>query len=958
MVDVIGMMFDTNKRDLARIRALVNPVGELEPKIKQMSSEEITARASEIRDEIRAQIDKLTLHLRKDDPNFKSEHKKLDSILIKYLVEVFALVRESSIRTLKLRHYDVQLIGGVVLHEGRIAEMKTGEGKTLVATLAATLNGMTGLGVHLVTVNDYLARRDAEWMRPIYEMMGLTVGCILHGQSKAERKAAYACDIIYGTNNEFGFDYLRDHMVMRKDDMVQRPLVFAIVDEVDSILIDEARTPLIISGTSNEDVSIYSRIDSIIRRLEGKNVTGQEKAKDIFEQIEAKRARKAAVDEPEPEWDYEYDEKGRTVSLTSRGQRRVEEMLGIDSLFDFEHKDVAHAVQQALKAKALFKRDVDYIVKESQVVIVDEFTGRLMFGRRYSDGLHQAIEAKEGVKVAGESQTLASITLQNYFRLYHKLAGMTGTAKTEEDEFKKIYSFDVVCIPTHMPMIRKDQNDVIYKTEKAKYRAIIGQIKECHERKQPVLVGTISIENSELLARMLSSERIPHEVLNAKYHEKEAYIVAQAGRPGQVTIATNMAGRGTDIVLGGNAEFLAKYELFRRGIDPFDPDNFGEVQELSKKYEDDCKAGRDTVVRAGGVYILGTERHESRRIDNQLRGRSGRQGDPGESRFFLSLEDDLMRLYGMDRLTGIMDRLNVPEDQPIEAGIVTKSIERAQKKVESRNFDIRRHVLQYDDVMNKQRAVIYQDRENILSGVDMREQVSSFLATAMEDVVRGNLHYTDRNQEVIDVEGLWRELNLTLPIPDYFTAARIEGKDAGALISELQELAEELYEAKEAEIGVETMRELERYLTLRSIDEQWIDHLNVMDHLREGVGLRGYGQEDPVAVYAKEAFDHFETLKTSIQKDVVSKIFRVRIMTHEEEEQKKSAYNIAGYSSADGGTAQRQRTVRRKEEKVGRNDPCPCGSGKKYKQCHGREEAPAEAVPITEVTAGRKKKRR
>ena len=957
MVDVIGMMFDTNKRDIARMRALVKPVGELEAEIKKMSSSEVTARATQIRDKIRAEIAKLELQLKKDDPNYKSEHKRLDAILAKYLVEVFALVRESSVRTLKLRHYDVQLIGGVVLHEGRIAEMKTGEGKTLVATLAATLNGMTGLGVHLITVNDYLARRDAEWMRPIYEMMGLTVGCILHGQNKAERKAAYASDIIYGTNNEFGFDYLRDHMVMRKDDMVQRPLVFAIVDEVDSILIDEARTPLIISGTSNEDVSVYSRVDSLVRRLKGKNITGEDKAKDIFEQMEAKRSRKDS-DDSDITWDYEYDEKGRTISLTVFGQRHVEEMIGIDNLYDFDHKDMAHSVQQSLKAHALFKKDVDYIVKEGQVVIVDEFTGRLMFGRRYSDGLHQAIEAKEGVKVAGESQTLASITLQNYFRLYHKLAGMTGTAKTEEDEFKKIYSFDVVCIPTHMPMIRKDQNDVIYKTEKAKYRAIIQQIKDCHQKKQPVLVGTISIENSELLAKMLAADRIPHEVLNAKHHEKEAYIVAQAGRPGQVTIATNMAGRGTDIVLGGNAEFLAKYELFRRGIDPFDPENFVEVRELSKKYEDECQAGREVVVEAGGVYILGTERHESRRIDNQLRGRSGRQGDPGESRFFLSLEDDLMRLYGMDRLTGVMERLNVPEDQPIEAGIVTKSIERAQKKVEGRNFDIRRHVLQYDDVMNKQRAVIYQDRENILSGVDMRGQVMGFLESAMEDVVRVNIHYTEKNQEIIDVEGLWRDLSLTLPLPDDFLQENLEDKNADTLVAELVELAQELYEAKEAEIGEETMRELERYLTLRSIDEQWIDHLNVMDHLREGVGLRGYGQEDPVAVYAKEAFDHFETLKTSIQKDVVSKVFRVRMMTQEEEDQKKSAYNIAGYSSADSGAAQRQRTVRRKEEKVGRNDPCPCGSGKKYKQCHGREESTAEAVPITAVTAGRKKKRR
>ncbi|MEP0814260.1 MAG: preprotein translocase subunit SecA [bacterium] len=954
MVDIIGAIFDTNKREIARLRKQVEPINALESKIKQMTDQQITARASEIRDAIRAEVSKLALFVSKEDPRYKTEHNKLDRILGSHLTEVFALTRECAVRTLNMRHFDVQLIGGIVLHEGRIAEMKTGEGKTLVATLAATLNGMTGLGVHVITVNDYLARRDAEWKRPIYEMMGLTVGCILHDQNKKERYNAYRCDITYGTNNEFGFDYLRDHMVMRAEDKVQRDLVYGIVDEVDSILIDEARTPLIISGSSNEDVSIYSRVDSIVRRLKPKNITGEDRPKDIFEQLESKKHR----DDSEVSWDYEYDEKGKTVALTSRGQKNVEAMLGIDNLYDFDHKDLAHAVQQSLRAHALFGRDKDYIVKDGQVIIVDEFTGRLMFGRRYSDGLHQAIEAKEGVKVAGESQTLATITLQNYFRLYHKLAGMTGTAKTEEEEFKKIYGFDVVVIPTNMPMIRKDHNDVIYKTEKAKYEAIIKQIEECHAKKQPVLVGTITIENSEKLAKYLAAKRIPHEVLNAKFHEKEAYIVAQAGRAGAVTIATNMAGRGTDIVLGGNAKFLARYDLFKRGLDPMAPENEAEVEALSKKYEEECRHGREVVINAGGLYILGTERHESRRIDNQLRGRSGRQGDPGESRFFLSLEDDLMRLYGMDRLQGWMDRLNVPEDQPIEAGIVTMSIERAQKKVEARNFDIRRHVLQYDDVMNKQRSVIYTDRENILKGADMREQVVGFIESAITDVVYSNIHQSERGKELIDIEGLWRELNLTIPVPDSFHADELKDKSADELVALLCNLANDIYEAKELEIGKEIMRELERYLTLRSIDEHWIDHLNVMDHLREGIGLRVYGQEDPVAVYAKEAFDHYETLKATIQKDVVSKIFRVRV--REPEQEKKSAYNIAGYSSGEAGVQGRQRTFRRKVEKVGRNDPCPCGSGKKYKNCHGKEEeggSSAAAVPITNIPKGPRRRR-
>jgi len=937
VVDIIGLMFDNNKREIARLEKLIKPIGELEPGIKKMSDEAISARALEIKSEIQSEVAKLDLLIPKDDPKYKGEHKKLDAILEKHMNEVFALVRECAVRTLKMRAFDVQLIGAIVLHEGRITEMKTGEGKTLMAPFAAILNAMAGMGVHIITVNDYLARRDAEWKRPICEMMGLSVGCVLHDQSKKDRKAAYRCDITYGTNNEFGFDYLRDHMVMKADDMVQRPLVYAILDEVDSILIDEARTPLIISGSSNEDVSVYTRVDSVVRRLNGKNITGEKQEKDLFEKLDQKMH---GIDESHITWDYEFDEKGKSVSLTAVGQRNAERMLGIDNLFEFEHKDLAHAVQQSLKAHTLFKRDVEYILKDGQVVIVDEFTGRLMFGRRYSDGLHQSIEAKEGVRVAGESQTLAAITLQNYFRLYHKLAGMTGTAKTEEEEFKKIYGFDVVVIPTNLPMIRKDQNDVIFKTEKGKFNAIIEQIKACHEKKQPVLVGTISIENSEKLASMLKARRIPHEVLNAKYHEKEAYIIAQAGRPGAVTIATNMAGRGTDIVLGGNREFLAKYELFKRGIDPFDPDNADEVLELSRKYEDECSKGREEVLEAGGLFILGTERHESRRIDNQLRGRSGRQGDPGESRFFLSLEDDLMRLYGMDRLTGVMDRLNVPEDQPIEAGMVTKSIERAQKKVESRNFDIRRHVLQYDDVMNKQRSVIYKDRENILHGQNMKEQILGFIETAMENVVQLNIHYTQKNEEILDYDNLWRDLGMTLPLPPDYSKDRILGKNAEELTQDFKELANDLYKAKEDEVGVDVMRELERYLTLRSIDEQWIDHLNMMDHLREGVSLRGYGQEDPVAVYAKEAFDHFETLKSSIQKDVISKVFRVRVKAKDEDEERKSAYNIAGYRSSDTPALTRQSTFRRKEKKVRRNDPCPCGSGKKYKNCClGKEKA-------------------
>jgi len=912
-------LFDTNKRELARISRLVAQVNEQEPQARQMSDEQMRERLRQLRAEI--------------EP---AEPARQQELLQRHLPEVFAITRETAWRRLGERHYDVQVMAGVVLHEGRIAEQKTGEGKTLSATLAVVLNALCGRGVHLVTVNDYLARRDAEWMGPIYTSLGLSVASLQHNTPTDIRKELYAGDILYGTNSEFGFDYLRDNMVLYAADMVQRPLYYAIVDEVDSILIDEARTPLIISGVSSEDTSLYYRADEIVRALNGKDITGEKEGGDIFEQ-------RKKVDDSYKTWDYEYDRKAHTVSLTTQGikkvEQRLQDVLKGHSLYDFESTETAHFIQQALRARALFEREVEYIVKDGQVIIVDEFTGRLMYGRRYSDGLHQAIEAKENLQVKSESQTLASITLQNYFRMYEKLAGMTGTAKTEEEEFKKIYGFDVVVIPTNKPMVRKDHPDAVYKSEKGKFRAIVEEIIEAHQRGQPVLVGTISIEKSERLSRLLAAKGVKHQVLNAKHHEKEAVIVAQAGRYGAVTIATNMAGRGTDIVLGGNPIYQAKEEMRGRGLD------WEQNQEI---YEQFLKQARDAwqeeharVIQAGGLYIVGSERHEARRIDNQLRGRSGRQGDPGESRFFLSLEDDLMKMYGGDRISWIMDKVGLSEEERIEHPWLTKAIESAQRKVEGRNFEIRKTVLQYDDVMNTQRSVIYAERKRILHGENMREQMLTFIDEMVESLVSKYTYETARRKHEIDRDGIMQEISATLPLMP-FDAGGLKADDPEAIREGLRAAAVAFYEQKEREIGPDVMREFERVITLRTIDENWIDHLNILDHLREGVGLRGYAQVDPIVVYAQEAFELFEALKARIGSEVIRRLFRVAVRA-EQEVERKSAYSIHGVGrGTEGGAAApaqpRPATVRRADRKVGRNEPCPCGSGRKYKHCCGKAQ--------------------
>jgi len=913
-VGIFELLFDTNKRELARLWKIVAEINEFAPKIEGKPFSFYQERIRQIRSEIES-----------------SPREKHSELMRKHLPEVFAMVREVSARTIGLRHFDVQMMAGIVLHEGRIAEQKTGEGKTLSATLAVVLNALTGRGVHVVTVNDYLARRDAEWMGPIYRTLGLTVGALQHDTDTQERKELYQRDILYGTNSEFGFDYLRDNMVIHAKDLVQRELYYAIVDEVDSILIDEARTPLIISGTSTEDTSMYYRADEIVRRLRGKDITGEEKPADIFES-------RKKVDDSYKDWDYEYDKKSHTVSLTTRGIAKVEaqlaDVLQGGHLFDFENSEVMHFIQQALRAHSLYEAEVDYIVKDGQVIIVDEFTGRLMIGRRYSDGLHQAIEAKEGLRVKPESQTLASITIQNYFRMYEKLAGMTGTAKTEEEEFKKIYGFDVVVIPTNKPMIRKDYPDAVYKTERGKFKAIVEEVAKYYERGQPVLIGTVSIEKSERLSRMLEARGIPHQVLNAKYHEKEALIVAQAGRLRAVTIATNMAGRGTDIVLGGNPEYLAKERMRARGLD------WEQEPELYEKFLAEAKAEvegeHEKVVALGGLHIIGSERHEARRIDNQLRGRSGRQGDPGSSQFFLSLEDDLMKMYGGERIAWLMDKLGMREDERIEHSLLTKAIENAQKKVESHNFDIRKTVLQYDDVMNKQREVIYAERRKILMGENLRDQTLGFMEGMVNSLVDRHVHQSTRAKYEVDYERLYAEIAQRLPLKD-FSYEEIEGKEPDVLKRIIYEKAVESYEEKEQAIGPELMREIERVITLRTIDENWIDHLNALDHLREGIGLRGYAQVDPIVVFAQEAFELFDALKVKIQTDVVTRIFRVQVR-EEKPVERKSAYNILGaYQPTSTGDSRRGGvTLKRKIPKVGRNDPCPCGSGKKYKKCHGR----------------------
>jgi preprotein translocase subunit SecA len=827
-----------NEREVKRMQPVVDRINALEAGMQAMSDEELRAQTGRFRERV-------------------ANGEPLDDLL----PEAFAAVREASVRSLKMRHFDVQLIGGMVLHDGKIAEMKTGEGKTLVATLPAYLNALTGNGMHIITVNDYLARRDTEWMGHLYRFLGLRVGTILHGLTDAERQVAYAADITYGTNNEFGFDYLRDNMKFDRASLVQRELNYAIVDEVDSILIDEARTPLIISGPAEKSTDLYYRVNGVIPKLQ-------------------------------KERDYTVDEKARASILTEEGVARCEKMLQVENLYDPKYIEILHHINQALKAHALFKLDVDYIVKDGEVIIVDEFTGRLMPGRRYSEGLHQALEAKEGVKIENENQTLATITFQNYFRMYKKLAGMTGTADTEAAEFKKIYNLDVVVAPTNMPMVRTDFPDVIYKTKREKYEAVLDEIEDLHAKGQPVLVGTISIDVSEQLSKKLKARGIPHEVLNAKHHEQEAQIVSQAGQKAQVTISTNMAGRGTDIVLGAGVTDL------------------------------------------GGLHILGTERHESRRIDNQLRGRSGRQGDPGSSRFYMALEDDLLRIFGGERITGIMEKLGMKEGEPIEHGLISRAIENAQSKVEGHNFEIRKHLLEYDDVMNQQRTVIYAQRREILMGKDLREAIMEMIAETVEGIadtfVDEKTHPEYWDLKAVS-DAVYKQFNFR---PERLTREGVETLDRDGLVDLIAGQATRNYEAREAEIGAATFRQLERMVMLQTVDNLWKDHLLSMDHLKEGIGLRGYAQQQPLLVYKKEGFELFQNLMARIEEETLGILFRIQIAAPEKLEEMHAPREQKMVFSG-GGEPVRRPPAKRAPDKVGRNSPCPCGSGKKYKKCHG-----------------------
>ena len=876
-----------NDREIKKLWLSVEKINALEPSISSLSDPELKAKTAEFRKRI-------------------EDGEDLDDIL----PEAFAVVRETSLRTLGMRHFDVQLIGGIALHQGRISEMKTGEGKTLAATLAVFLNAIDHRGAHVITVNDYLAKRDAQWMSPIYDFLGLSVGIIQHDSSviydtsfhsedsrlkhlrPVERKESYSADITYGTNNEFGFDYLRDNMKYHIDDYAQRELNFAIVDEVDSILIDEARTPLIISGPSEESTDKYYKINKIIPNLK----------------IEV---------------DYTIDEKAKAAILTEEGNIKVEKLLGAGNLYDPANVELVHHVNQGLRAHAMFKKDVDYIIKDNEVIIVDEFTGRLMPGRRWSDGLHQAIEAKEGVKIASENQTLATITFQNYFRMYNKLAGMTGTAVTEAAEFGKIYNLEVLVIPTNKPMLRADNSDVIYKTAKAKFNAVTNEIMDCHKRKQPVLVGTISIENSELLSSLLKKKKIPHSVLNAKYHESEAEIISQAGRAGGITIATNMAGRGTDIVLGGNPEGITR-DMLANKKDPTDEDRNNMLAKASEL----CAKEKEEVLNAGGLHILGTERHESRRIDNQLRGRSGRQGDPGSSRFYLSLEDDLMRIFGSERIAGLMGKMGMEEDQPIEHKWVSKAIESSQKKVEGHNFDIRKHILEYDDVNNKQRTEIYAFRREILASESLDENIREMTENVLDDLLA--IHCPEsQHMEEWDIKSLKDAL-----YGQFSIYLDLDFENFDDLRAKIMDNINQTYEQKKLEIGAETFRYLEKMILLQVLDVQWKDHLLSMDHLKEGVGLRGYGQRDPLIEYKKEAFEIFADLSDRVAAEVIARLMKVQVRREDALERQfapKPARMTLGRGSGEGGKPQ---TVV-KDSKIGRNDPCVCGSGKKYKKCCG-----------------------
>jgi len=903
-----------SEREIKKIQPTVDKILSMEEEYKNLTEEQLKGKTQQFKDRLAA-------------------GETLDDIL----PEAFATVREAADRVLGMRPYPVQLIGGIVLHQGRIAEMKTGEGKTLVAILPCYLNALTGKGVHVVTVNEYLAKRDSEWMGKVYRYLGLSVGLIIPGQTPAERRVSYAADITYCTNNELGFDYLRDNMAIYKSELVQRGHNFAIVDEVDSILIDEARTPLIISGKGEDSSKLYEMADHFVSTLR----------RQVFAKTEDKEV------QDDYDCDYFVDEKAHTVSLTAKGIEKAEKYFGVENLADGENTTLNHHINQAMKARGLMKKDIDYVVKDGQIIIVDEFTGRLMYGRRYNEGLHQAIEAKEKVTVAGESKTLATITFQNFFRLYGKLSGMTGTALTEEEEFGAIYRLDVVEIPTNKPVIRKDHSDVVYKTEMGKFRAIIQQVKECYAKGQPVLVGTISIEKSEILSKLLKREGIPHNVLNAKYHEQEAQIVAQAGHFGAVTIATNMAGRGTDIVLGGNAEYMAKNDLRKQGVEEAliaEADSYAETdnpeilevrakyEALLAKYKAHIKDDADKVRSAGGLFIIGTERHESRRIDNQLRGRSGRQGDPGESRFYLSLQDDLMRLFSSERVMNMMDSLGLDEDTPIDAKILSGAVENAQRSVESRNFRIRKNVLEYDDVMNTQREVIYAQRQKVLDGEDLRDNMMHMLRQLVDSTVTdalsasGGIVDEDTGRKLLaQFQGIYFPRGAWSPVM---------GAKAEQTADEIYALAAKTYEAKENAYTSQLMRELERVVMLRVVDEYWMDNIDAMDDLKQGIGLRAYGQHDPVIAYKEEGYEMFQAMITAIREETVRRMFLVQVRTNQEVKRERVAKET-GTAAATQSQVKKQ-PVRTAAKKVGPNDPCPCGSGKKYKKCCMQKEKMGE----------------
>ncbi len=909
----MGLFKTYSEKEVKRVMPMVNRINALEEEISGLSDDELKAKTEYFKKEL-------------------EQEKKLDDIL----EEAFAVVREASKRVLGMRHFDVQLIGGIILHQGRIAEMKTGEGKTLVATLPVYLNALTGKGVHVITVNDYLAKRDSEWMGKLYKFLGLTVGLAISGMEPDEKRKAYACDVTYGTNNEFGFDYLRDNMVIYKNQAVQRDLQFAIVDEIDSILIDEARTPLIISGRANQSSDLYKKANDFVKRLQAKVIVEE----DIKDEEQA---------EDNENYDYIVDLKAKSASLTIKGIKKAEEFFHIDNFNDLDNSEIVHHVNQALRAHGVMKRDIDYMVKDGEVLIVDEFTGRIMYGRRYNNGLHQAIEAKEGVKIADESKTLATITFQNYFRMYAKLAGMTGTAMTEEAEFREIYNLDVIAIPTNKPMIRNDQNDIIYKNEPAKYRAIVKSVKESYEKGQPVLVGTVSIEKSEKLSKILKQEGIPHSVLNAKYHEQEATIIAQAGKFGAVTIATNMAGRGTDIMLGGNSEYLAREAMKRQRYTDEQIEEamaFNETNDqailasrekfraLEKQYEDEIKEEKQKVIDAGGLKIIGTERHESRRIDNQLRGRSGRQGDIGESKFYIGLDDDLMKIFGGDMITNVYNTLGAEEDMPIESKIISGAVEKAQKRVEGKNFSIRKHVLQYDDVMNTQREIIYAQRKQVLDGNNLKENIMHMITELATSIVSSYFV-----EEPVNKNSLKEEIRTVFGIE---TLESLQDKklESQKVIEEVTNKALARYEQKEQEIGEKDLRELERVVMLKVVDQKWMDHIDAMDELKDGIGLRAYGQKDPVIQYRIEGTNMFDEMIYDIQYDVVKILLNIQKQTEirRAETARITNASLENINDVNGGAEQTHVTVKNEGPKVGRNDLCSCGSGKKYKNCCGRNQ--------------------